>query len=223
MMLTDLPVAEDRQARQVAELTAADPQFAAAQPDQAVADAIAQPGLVLPQIVRTALAGYADRPALGQRAVAFVTDAGRTVAQLQPRYDTISYGELAERVRALSAALVAAAVRPGDRVAVLGFTSVDYTVIDIALGQIDAVSVPLQTSAAVSTLTPIVTETEPRVIAASIDSLADAVELVRTGPAPPAWSSSITTSRSTTTVKRWPTRARSWPAPRSSSSRWPSC
>ncbi|MDQ2628995.1 MAG: carboxylic acid reductase [Actinomycetota bacterium] len=184
MMLTDLPVAEDRQARQVAELTAADPQFAAAQPAQAVADAIAQPGLALPQIVRTVLAGYADRPALGQRAVAFVTDAGRTIAQLQPRYDTISYGELAERVRALSAALVAAAVRPGDRVAVLGFTSVDYTVIDIALGQIDAVSVPLQTSAAVSTLTPIVTETEPRVIAASIDSLADAVELVRTGPAP---------------------------------------
>ncbi|MGV0904081.1 carboxylic acid reductase [Mycobacterium novum] len=186
MMLTDLSVNEDRQARLAAELAAVDPQFAAARPDPAVADAIAQPGLALPQLVRDALAGYADRPALGQRAVDFVTDpaTGRTIAQLQARYDTISYGELAERIRALSAALAAAAVRPGDRVAVLGFTSVDYTVIDMALGQIHAIAVPLQTSAAVSTLTPIVAETEPRVIAASIDSLADAVELVRSGPAP---------------------------------------
>jgi fatty acid CoA ligase FadD9 len=142
---------DDQQAHRVAGLAATDPQFAAAQPDQAVADAAAQPGLRLPQLVQTILPGYADRPALGQRAVDFVVDpaTGRTVAQLQPGYDTITYAELAERVRALAAALVAAAVRPGDRVAVLGFTSVDYTVIDVALGQIGAVSVPLQTSAAV--------------------------------------------------------------------------
>ncbi|OBF98287.1 carboxylic acid reductase [Mycolicibacter sinensis] len=176
----------DDQARRVAELAATDAQFAAAQPDQAVADAAAQPGLGLPQLVQTVLTGYADRPALGQRAVDYVADpaTGRTVAQLLPSYDTITYAELAERVRALAAALLAAAVRPGDRVAVLGFTSVDYTVIDVALGQIGAVSVPLQTSAAVSTLTPIVAETEPRVIAASVDSLADAVTLVAAGPAP---------------------------------------
>lgn len=177
---------DDEQAHRVAELAAADPQFAAAQPDPTVADAAAQPGLRLPQLVQTVLTGYADRPALGQRAVEFVADpaTGRTVARLQPRYDTITYREVGERVRALASALVAAAVRPGDRVAVLGFTSVDYTVIDVALGQIGAVSVPLQTSAAVSTLTPIVAETEPRVIAASVDSLADAVALVQAGPAP---------------------------------------
>ncbi|RRR42817.1 NAD-dependent epimerase/dehydratase family protein [Mycolicibacter terrae] len=185
-MTTTTPFANDQQSRRVAELAAADPQFAAAQPDPAVADAAAQPGLALPQLVQTVLAGYAERPALGQRAVDFVADpaTGRTVAQLQPHFDTITYGELADRIGALAAALVAAAVRPGDRVAVLGFTSVDYTVIDVALGQIGAVSVPLQTSASVSTLTPIVAETQPRIIAASVDSLADAVELVRSGPAP---------------------------------------
>jgi fatty acid CoA ligase FadD9 len=185
-MTTATSFSDDQQARRVAELAATDAQFAAAQPDQAVADAAAQPGLGLPQLVQTVLTGYADRPALGQRAVDYVADpaTGRTVAQLQPGYDTITYAELAERVRALAAALLAAAVRPGDRVAVLGFTSVDYTVIDVALGQIGAVSVPLQTSAAVSTLTPIVAETEPRVIAASVDSLADAVKLVAAGPAP---------------------------------------
>jgi fatty acid CoA ligase FadD9 len=185
-MTTATSFSDDQQARRVAELAATDAQFAAAQPDQAVADAAAQPGLGLPQLVQTVLTGYADRPALGQRAVDYVADpaTGRTVAQLLPSYDTITYAELAERVRALAAALLAAAVRPGDRVAVLGFTSVDYTVIDVALGQIGAVSVPLQTSAAVSTLTPIVAETEPRVIAASVDSLADAVKLVAAGPAP---------------------------------------
>ncbi|ORA97154.1 oxidoreductase, partial [Mycolicibacter minnesotensis] len=154
-------------------------------PDPALAAALeGQPRLA--QIVRTVLDGYAERPALGQRAVDYVTDAatGRTVASLLPRYETLTYGELGSRVRAAAAALTAGAVRPGDRVAVLGFTSVDYTVIDVALGQIGAVSVPLQTSAALSTLAPIVAETEPRVIAASVDSLTDAVELVLRGPAP---------------------------------------
>ena len=73
---------------------------------------------------------------------------------------------------------------PGDRVAVLGFTSVDYTTIDIALGHLGAVSVPLQTSAAITQLLPIVAETEPVVIASSIDSLPDAVELIQTGHTP---------------------------------------
>lgn len=176
---------EEQLARRIANLVATDPQFAAGRPDPAVATAVEGQSR-LAQIARTVFEGYADRPALGQRAVEYVTDpaTGRSTAALLPRYETITYGELGERVRATAAALAAGAVRPGDRVAVLGFTSVDYTVIDVALGQIGAVSVPLQTSAAISTLVPIVTETEPRVIAASVDSLSDAVELVRTGPTP---------------------------------------
>ncbi len=43
---------------------------------------------------------------------------------------------------------------------------------------------PLQTGAALTALQPIVTETEPAVIAASVDNLADAVELATTGHAP---------------------------------------
>ena len=58
------------------------------------------------------------------------------------------------------------------RVCMLGFTSVDYTTIDMALGQIGAVSVPLQTSAAITQLQPIVAETEPSVIAASVEPAA---------------------------------------------------
>ncbi|OMC54910.1 oxidoreductase [Mycobacterium sp. IS-836] len=177
---------EEWLARRVEDLTANDPQFAAARPDPAVAAALEQPGLRLPQIVATLAEGYADRPALGRRAVEFVTDpaSGRTVAELRNHFDTITYRELGDRVGALARAWSTDSVRAGDRVCVLGFTGVDYTTIDMALGQIGAVSVPLQTSAALSQLQPIVAETEPTVIAASVDQLTDAVELVSTGPAP---------------------------------------
>lgn len=165
---------DDRLAR----LYATDPEFAAARPDPAVVAAVNEPGLTLPDIVRTVLTGYADRPALGARAVEFVTDeTGRTVAELQPRFETITHGQLWERVRRVADAWRANPVHPGDRVALLGFTSVDYTVVDIALTQLGAVSVPLQTSASAAALAPIVAETEPVLIAASIDHLDDAVEL----------------------------------------------
>ncbi|OBA59035.1 oxidoreductase [Mycobacterium sp. 1100029.7] len=180
------PTQDERLERRVAELSANDPQFAAAKTDPAVAEALEQPGLGLPQIIQTVLDGYADRPALGQRVVEFVKDptTGRTSLELVPRFETITYRQLGERSGALARALTADGVRPGDRVAVLGFNSVDFTTIDIALAQIAAVSVPLQTSAALAQLQPIVAETEPRVLAASVNQLPDAVELILAGNPP---------------------------------------
>jgi fatty acid CoA ligase FadD9 len=180
---------EGRLARRIADLYANDPQFADARPSDAITAAVDQPGLRLPQIIRTVMEGYADRPALGQRAVQFVDDpnTGRTSAELLHHFETVTYRELWARVGALASALTgepAHPVLPGDRVAVLGFTSVDYTTIDMALIQAGAVSVPLQTSAALTQLRPIVAETEPSLIASSVDYLADAVELALTGHAP---------------------------------------
>ncbi|RDH74012.1 NAD-dependent epimerase/dehydratase family protein [Mycolicibacterium moriokaense] len=177
---------DERLERRIADLKGSDAQFAAATPDASISDAIEQPGLPLAQIVQTVFDGYAGRPALGARAVDFVTEAttGRTTAELLPRFETITYRELAERVRAIGNALAGDPVREGDRVALLGFTSVDYTALDVALIGLGAVCVPLQTSAPVATLHPIVAETEPTVIAASIDHLSDAVELAASGPAP---------------------------------------
>ncbi|WAJ47150.1 carboxylic acid reductase [Mycobacterium sp. Aquia_216] len=171
---------EERLERRIEVLTANDPQFAAAKPNPAVAEALEQPGLRLPQIIQTVLDGYADRPALGQRVVEFVKDpkTGRTVADLLPRYETITYRQLSERVGALARSLTADSVHAGDRVAVLGFNSIDFTTIDVALAQISAVSVPLQTSAALTQLKPIVAETEPVVLAASVNQLSDAVDLI---------------------------------------------
>ena len=166
----------------ITELRCTDPQFAAAMPDEAVSSAIDRPDMRLPDIIKTVLDGYAERPALGQRAVEFTTDpqSGRTTPRLLPHFDTITYGELSRRIGALAAALDDVAA--GDRVALLGFTSVDYTIIDMTLATIGAVSVPLQTSAALSALAPIVAETEPVLIASAVDHLADAVELALTTP-----------------------------------------
>jgi fatty acid CoA ligase FadD9 len=180
-MSTDIH--DDLLDRRVEELTANDPQFAATRPDPTVVAALDEPGLQLPQVIRTVLDGYADRPALAQRAVEFVKDAktGRTSAELLPRFETITYGELGDRVAALGRALINDSVRSGDRVCVLGFNSADYATIDVALATIGAVSVPLQTSAALTQLQPIMAETEPTAIAASANQLADAVELIRSG------------------------------------------
>jgi fatty acid CoA ligase FadD9 len=174
---------EARFARRLENLYASDAQFAAARPSQAVAEAAGRAGLGLPQVIQTLMEGYADRPAVGQRAVRFVTDAsGRTSFELLPRFETITYRELWDRITAFVTALTAEhAVRPGDRVCLLGFTSVDFTTIDIALARLGAVSVPLQTGAAITQLLPIVTETEPSLIAVNVDNLSDAVELVLSG------------------------------------------
>ena len=180
---------EERLARRIADLYATDPQFADARPIEALTAAIEQPGLRLPRIVRTVMGAYAERPAVGERAVNLVKDpeTGRTSLELLPWFETVTYGELWERVDAVVRALADGgddSLRPGDRVCVLGFTSVDYATIDMALGQLGAVSVPLQTSAPVSQLRPIVAETEPRVFASSVYDLGDAVELVLTGHVP---------------------------------------
>src|SRR5271168_1948701 len=185
----DIPVVDDGinpVARRVEDLSANDPQFAAAKPSPTVTAALELPGLRLAQIVQTALEGYADRPALGQRAVEFVKDpkTGRTSLEVLPHFETITYRELSDRVGALARALTNESVQAGERVCELGFTSVDYTTIDLALGQIGAVAVPLQTSAAITQLQPIVSETEPSVIAASVTQLHDAVELILSGHVP---------------------------------------
>jgi fatty acid CoA ligase FadD9 len=180
---------EERLVRRIVDLYLNDQQFADARPSAAVAAAISAPEMRLKQIVRTAMEGYADRPALGQRAVRFLNDpeTGRTSFELLPQFETVTYRELWDGVGAFANALArdsVHSVRPGDRVCILGFTSVDYAVIDMALGQLGAVSVPLQTSAPITQLRPIVAETEPVVFAAGAGYLDDAVELILIGHSP---------------------------------------
>jgi fatty acid CoA ligase FadD9 len=177
---------EERLARRVDELYSNDRQFAAARPNEAVTSAIDQPGVRLAEIMRTVMERYADRPALGFRVGHLVKDpeTGRMALELLPRFATISYRELWVRVSAVASALAQDALQPRQRVCVLGFTSVDYATLDMAVTRIGAVSVPLQIGASVAQLRAIVAETEPSLIAARIDRIADAVELVLTGYQP---------------------------------------
>ncbi|MGW7555043.1 AMP-binding protein, partial [Streptomyces rimosus] len=138
-----------RTARRAAHLYATDPQFRDAAPLDFVTEAIRRPGLPLADLVATVMEGYADRPALGERATEPVTDpdTGRTTLRLLERFDTITYGELWERVGAVASEWrhhPGHAVSRGDFVALLGPTSAEYAMVDLACVRCGAVSVPLQ-------------------------------------------------------------------------------
>lgn len=170
-----------RRARQVAELYASDAQFRAAQPIPEVIAAARRPGLRLGQILQTLVDGYADRPAVGQRARELVTDpgTGRTSERLLSRFGTISYRELWARAGAIATAWrhdPNHPLAPGDFVATLGFASPDYLAIDMACAYLGLVSVPLQHTAPESQLRPIIAEAEPRVLTVAAAYLDLAVE-----------------------------------------------
>src|ERR1700684_4382599 len=157
----------ERRARRVAQLYASDPQFQAAEPIPDVIDAARRPVLRLPEVIETLVEGYADRPALGQRARELVLDpaTGRTATRLLPHFQTISYGDLWTRVRAVAAAWrrdETSPVSPGDFVATIGFAGPSYLTVELVCAYLGLVSVPLQHSAPPSVLKTIVGAIEPR-------------------------------------------------------------
>ncbi|WP_433271468.1 carboxylic acid reductase [Actinosynnema sp. CS-041913] len=141
----------------------------------------------LTQTVAEVMRRYADRPAVGERAKEAFRDpgTGRTSLRLLPWYETTSFGELWQRVRAVATEWhhnPAHATVPGDRVALLGFAGRDYTTVDLACSCSGAVTIPLQTSAPASQLKAILAETEPSVVAAAVERVDAAVDLVSTAP-----------------------------------------
>src|ERR1700742_2170821 len=187
--LDDTQLSELRDSQQqrvgcrVAELFDSDAQFRAAAPVPEVIEAACTPGLRLTQVLETLVEGYADRPALGQRARELVTDAdtGRTTVRLLPQFDTISYREFWGRVRAIATAWrhdLSHPARVGDVVATVGFASADYLVVDMACAYLGLVTVPLQHNAPVSRLRPIIEECQPTIVAVSAEYVDLAVESV---------------------------------------------
>ncbi|MFD3357523.1 carboxylic acid reductase [Streptomyces fradiae] len=143
-----------------------------------------RPRMRLAHVVASVMERHADRPVIGERVKEFARDdeTGRTVIRLLPRYETTSYQELWARVRSVASDWhhhPSHALTAGERVALLGFTSRDYTTVDLACIHLGAVAVPLQTSAAPAQLRSIVAETEPAVVAASLERMDAAVDLVR--------------------------------------------
>lgn len=141
----------------------------------------------LARVMADLMERYADRPALGERAKEFPRDAetGRTRVALLPRYELTTFGELWQRVRSVASEWHHHAehpVRAGDRVAILGFASTEYTTIDLACAHLGAVAVPFQTSSPVPQLNTIAEETEPLIVATSMERLDVAVELALNNP-----------------------------------------
>ncbi|MEV6773944.1 carboxylic acid reductase [Nocardia sp. NPDC051030] len=164
-----------------------DEQIQAAMPLPQVGEAARRPGLGLAQIVAAVMDGYADRPAIGFRSTG-LTDGenGRRVRQFLPEFETVSYRELWADAGALATAWgrdSRTAVRAGDFVSTLGFAGRDTTVLDLACVWLGAVNVPLQASASVAQWNSIIAETEPRVLAVSLELLGAAVECVLNGGA----------------------------------------
>ncbi len=179
----------DRLAQRRERLYATDEQFRATRPDEKVAEAARRPGLRIAEVMATVMEGYADRPALGERAREAVTDpvTGRTALRFLPRFDTITYAQLWARVRAIARDWHHHETHPvtaGDFVCVLGFASIDYTAIEMACIHLGAVVVPLQTSAPASQHAPILTETQPAILAVGIQYLETAVEAALAETAP---------------------------------------
>lgn len=164
-----------RTARRVLELAADDPQLQELMPDESVIAEIVRKDQTLAGIVDVMLDGYADRPALGERAYDVVTDeSGRHVRSLRPEFETVTYGEIARRARAIAAVWQhdeGRKVAPGQTVCFFGFASTDFVTLDLACMLAQGMEVPLQTSLAGQDLTGIVADVEPVVIAATIHDL----------------------------------------------------
>ncbi|MBT0568158.1 carboxylic acid reductase [Williamsia sp. CHRR-6] len=174
-----------RSRRRLAELMATDPQVRDSTPLPEVTRRFGD-NRPLSEIIIALMTDYADRPALGRRSTRPVADSatGRTTRRLQPDFETITYRELADRATALCAHWFDSGLRVGDMVATLGFSSVDYAVVEVASTLLGVVGVPLQTSASAARLAPILDEVAPRSIAVSVDHLADMVALIASGPRP---------------------------------------
>ncbi|HEY4021523.1 MAG TPA: carboxylic acid reductase, partial [Pseudonocardiaceae bacterium] len=173
--------ADVRYERRLTELCANDQQVRDAVPLEAVTAAIHRPGTPLVRMVAAVMEGYADRPALGERAKELITDpvTGRVSLRLLPRFDTISYSELWSRAGAVAAEWYHSLhhpLRAGEFVCVLGFTSSDYVTVDLACVRLGAVVVSLQASASVGQLRPIIEETTPSILVSSLEFLDTAVE-----------------------------------------------
>jgi len=139
------------------------------------------------RVVETIMTAYADRPALGRRAREVVVDeeTGRRAARLLPSFETITFREVWSRTTSLASVWrhdPRFGVAPGDFVATLGFSSIDYAVIELALIHVGAVSVPLQKSAPPTQWTTIMGEVEPTVLAVSLDLVDAALESIRATP-----------------------------------------
>jgi len=162
-------------------LAGRDPQLGALMPRPEVRKAACEPGLTCDRVVAVFLDGYADRPALGERAYE-ITDCeltGKKIRSYRQAFNTITYEELHERIKALAMAWRShpqCIVQRDEFVCIMGFASLGFAVIDVACSYAKAVTVPLVSSSAEADLVEIFSNVQPVVLASRIQDLALCVE-----------------------------------------------
>jgi len=160
-----------------------DPQLRALMPRPAVRRAACEPGLTCDRVVAAFLDGYLDRPALGERAYE-LTDCGLTgkkIRYYRQAFDTITYKDLHNRIKALAMAWRShpqCSVKRDEFVCIMGFAGIGFAVIDVACAYAKAVTVPLSNSSTEADLKEIFSNVQPVVLASRIQDLALCVEHV---------------------------------------------
>jgi fatty acid CoA ligase FadD9 len=173
----------DFRAARMKHLMSSDAQFRATLPLPAVDEARLAPGLNLAQTMAVVMEGYADRPALMQRATRPVTDpaTGRCSLELLPSFRSVSYGELWSAARALASVWhhdQQRSLRADEFLCIIAFAGIEFVTVDLAAIHSGAVVVPVQTNAPRHQQIEIIRDVEPRWIACSLECLETAVDLV---------------------------------------------
>lgn len=167
--------AQDFRDRVIA-LANADPALKALTPDPAVAEPLRDKSIPMDKIAAGLLQGYADRPALGERAydVVQADESDERVRAYKAEYQTTTYRELLDRARAIAMAWRRHPDLQIDRdslIVMVGFTGIDYSVLDIACTFSHMVSVPLQSQMTAAEFEGILAKTNPSVLAATVSDI----------------------------------------------------
>lgn len=158
-----------------------DPQVRGALPEPKVWEAANRPGLTYDRVIASFLSGYADRPALAERAyeVALDNAANTHIRRYKPEFAAITYAALQRRIRSLAMAWRThphCRVHRGEQVAIMGFAGIDYAVLDMACAYAKAVCVPLSGALPSSCLRDMLHRVEPVLLAASVSDLPTCVD-----------------------------------------------
>lgn len=161
--------------QRIVEMAQTDSQIAGVFPDQKVTEAIQEPGLSYVEIIARALAGYANRPALGSRSYEIREKPnGRRGRHFLPAFDTITYGELAHRIEAIASSWrhhPLHRVAPGEFACFIAFASSEMVTLDLACAYAQSIAVPLQANLPAPDMMEVLGDTAPAVLIATIDNL----------------------------------------------------
>ncbi len=151
-------------------------------PDPTVWDVAAKEGLSQDKVIDAFLNGYAERPAFGERTYVVQTDeaSGEVSRQYQMDFNTISYSEFQEKIKAVAMAWRThpkCRVGRDEFVCIMGFADIDFAVIDVACAYAKAITVPMTSSTAGADLGEIFENVEPALLASTINDLEFSVEL----------------------------------------------